>query len=76
MLNYGSSYTLSPPSLELLSQEPCPGRWTPAVTSGVAFRREEHVRWRPLHGGELTEAVHAAGRESPVGAHVHDPAAL
>uniref|UniRef100_A0A8C8ETG0 Surfeit locus protein 4 n=1 Tax=Oncorhynchus tshawytscha TaxID=74940 RepID=A0A8C8ETG0_ONCTS len=57
-------------------QEPCPGRWTPAVTSGVAFRREEHVRWCPLHGRELAKAVHAAGRESPAGAHVHDPAAL
>lgn len=67
----------SPPALPLpLHQEPRP-RWRSAPAAGrVSFGRKEHVCWSPVHGRELAKAVHAAGRSSAAGAHVHDSAAL
>ena len=60
----------------LVVQEPST-RGRPAPTAGgVSFGREEHVCGSALHGGELPEAVHAAGRPSAAGAHVYDSAAL
>lgn len=57
-------------------QEPRP-RGRPAPAAGrVSIGRKEHVRRGPVHGGELAQAVHAAGRPSAAGAHVHDSAAL